>query len=57
MSKSRDKTRANRKLYKLNGLALYNEYGIKDPTPYEAIKNIINENKKGVTNYDKSWRL
>ena len=48
MSKNRDKQRANRKLYKQEGLALYNEYGIKDETPFMAVNNIIKNNKKGV---------
>ncbi len=46
MSKNRDKQRANRKLYKQEGLALYNEYGIKDETPQLAVFNMIKENKK-----------
>ncbi len=45
MSKNRDKQRANRKLHKQEGLALYNEFGIKDETPFLAVKNIINKNK------------
>lgn len=47
MPKNRDKQRANRKLFKQEGLALYNEFGKKDETPYKAVFNIIKENKKG----------
>ena len=43
--KNRDKQRQNRKR-KEEMLNIRNEYGNYDPTPYEAVKNIIHENKK-----------
>jgi hypothetical protein len=46
MPRNRDRQRANRKLYKQNGLALYNEYGVRDETPHMAVNNIIQKNKK-----------
>lgn len=45
MSKNREKQRANHKLYKQEGLALYNGYGVKDETPYLAVKNIIKKRR------------
>lgn len=46
MPKSREKTRANKR--KEKQLERVNGYGINDPTPYEAVKEIINKNRKGV---------
>ncbi len=43
--KTRDKQRQNRKR-KEEMLNIRNEYGNYDPTPYEAVKNIIQENYK-----------
>ena len=43
--KNRDKQRQNRKR-KEEMLNIKNEYGNYDPTPYEAVKNIIQENYK-----------
>jgi hypothetical protein len=41
MPKSREKTRANKKREKL--LDKRNAFGFKDPTPYNAVKNIRKE--------------
>lgn len=41
MPKSRIKTRENRK--KEAALNMVNEYGIKDPTPYQAVTNMRKE--------------
>ena len=43
--KNRDKQRQNRKR-KEEMLNIRNEYGNYDPTPYEAVKNIIQEDYK-----------
>ncbi|WP_422487121.1 hypothetical protein [Gudongella sp. DL1XJH-153] len=48
MSKNRNKQRTNRRKYKPHEamesrLKSENEFGIKDPTPQEAVSNIINE--------------
>lgn len=43
--KNRNRQRANRKL-KEEMLDLRDLCGVKDPTPYEAVKEIINEFKK-----------
>jgi hypothetical protein len=43
--KKRDKQRANRRI-KEELLSHINMYGISDPTPYEAVSNIIKEFKK-----------
>ncbi len=44
--KRRDRQRANRRI-KEEILEIRNEYGVKDPTPYEAIKELKKEfNKK-----------
>lgn len=42
--KNRNKQRANRR-FKEEMLELKDICGIKDPTPYEAVKQIIKENK------------
>lgn len=42
--KNRERQRANRKL-KEDRLALRDYCGIKDPTPYEAVKNMIRQEK------------
>ena len=42
--KNRNRQRANRKL-KEEMLSLRDSCGVKDPTPYEAVKEIINEMK------------
>lgn len=38
MPKSREKTRANKKIYAALNKA--NEYGVNDPTPYKAVNQI-----------------
>ena len=43
--KNRERQRQNRKR-KEEMLNVSNEYGNCDPTPYEAVKNIILENKR-----------
>lgn len=44
MPKSREKTRANKKKEKM--LDKQNSFGKNDPTPYEAVKKIINKGKE-----------
>lgn len=47
MSKNRKKQRTNRRRYNPEEcLSRMNEFGIKDPTPYEAVKEIINKDKR-----------
>lgn len=41
MPKSRVKTRENKKKYA--ALNQTNEYGLKDPTPYQAVENLRKE--------------
>ena len=43
--KNRERQRANRKL-KEEMLSIRDHCGVKDPTPYEAVKEIINEMKR-----------
>lgn len=50
MPKSREITRANSKMKKREEyLNTHTEWGIKDPTPAEAVKNIITERRTGWT--------
>lgn len=34
------------KIYKEERILLRNKYGIKDPTPYDAVKNMVNRQKQ-----------
>ncbi|MCR5232486.1 MAG: hypothetical protein K6E53_01055 [Lachnospiraceae bacterium] len=43
--KNRERQRANRKL-KEEMLSIRDHCGVKDPTPYEAVKEMINEVKR-----------
>lgn len=44
MPKNREKTRGNKKKQKM--LDKNNEYGISDPTPFEAVKGIMEKGRR-----------
>lgn len=50
MPKNREKTRTNKKKQKM--LDRNNEYGISDPTPFEAVKEIIEKEKRRRKSYE-----
>ena len=43
--KNREKQRANRRM-KQEFLSMRNDMGIKDPTPYHAVKHMVEQEKK-----------
>jgi hypothetical protein len=54
MSKNRKKQRTNRRRYNPEEcLSRMNEFGIKDPTPYEMVKEIIKKDKRRSESYEK----
>ena len=50
--KNREKQRANRRM-KQEFLSMRNDMGIKDPTPYYAVKHMVEQEKKAAKSSNK----
>ena len=51
MSKNRDRQRANKKLHSEELLETRNAYGVRDPTPYEAVLRM-----RGEAEEERTWK-